>query len=301
MAKFFLKSFIFSSIFFLIVFVIEFNLAGILNSYVLKGNCLKDPAVELAILGSSQAYYGFNPALFSSHGCNLANSNQDFYYDNQLTNKYLSQTSNLKTVFLSVSYFSFEFKLVNTEESWRRFFYSRFLGLKDPIYSPLDLRNYSLIALYTPKNSLSYISQGFKVNLAADDKPNGWINAHQSNSSSDTKANALRHTSYMHPEFSGQNGKLLEQTIQLLKQKGVRVILITPPTTKKYYQNIDQQKYTTMQQNISYFTDKYSLTYLNYFQDNRFQDEDFVDRSDHLNSAGAAKLAKIIKEDLTKP
>lgn len=298
MAKFFLKSFIFSSIFFLIVFVIEFHLAGILNSYVLKGNCLKDPTVDLAILGSSQAYYGFNPALFSSHGCNLANSNQDFYYDNQLTEKYLKQTPNLKTVFLSVSYFSFEFKLVNTEESWRRFFYSRFLGLKDPIYSPLDLRNYSLIALYTPKNSLSYISQGFKVNLAADDKPNGWINAKQSDSSNDAKANAQRHTSYMNPQYTRQNEQLLEKTIQTLKQRGVRIILITPPTVADYYQNIDPQKYTAMQQDLSYFKDKYSLIYLNYFQDQRFKEDDFIDRSDHLNPAGAEKLARIIKADL---
>lgn len=286
------------------LYLIEAGLYAIPNSYSLKRDCVEKNISDLNLLifGSSQAYYDFDPVDFSPYSCNLANSNQDLYYDGKILDKYIGRAKNLRTVFITVSYFSLEFKLENTEEAWRKFFYYRFFGIKDQNFTPFDIRDYSLIALYTPQNSLSYILKGFNVNLAEGSTNMGWREVDEGDSSLESdsgKNSAIRQTGYMKEDLLPLNLSILDHMIQELVKRDIRVVLITPPTTRSYYENIDSKKYEVMQKNISDIVKKYSLTYLNYFKSEKFQNFDFVDNSDHLNTSGAIKFANIIKNDLS--
>jgi len=176
MKIFITKSFIFVAILVSILGIIEYRLRLIPNSYSVKRDCIENNASQLTYLnfGSSQAQFDLNPAIFDSHGCNMANSNQDFYYDNQLLHKYITTLPKLKTVIVPVTYFSLGFRLTDTDESWRQFFYWNFFQMKEenPIW---DIRQFSFIMLYSPRTALEFILHRFNVNLVSNNAPNGWF------------------------------------------------------------------------------------------------------------------------------
>ena len=158
MQKFLLKLLTVSILIISSLIFLEYQLAQIPNSYTLKKDCIENnlSQVDILILGSSQAYWSINPQPLSPHPCNLANSNQDLYYDYKLLDKYIDKLSHLKLVIISVSYFSLEFRLQNTDESWRKYFYQHFYDIptNDNIF---NIKNYSLIADYTPEKALEII------------------------------------------------------------------------------------------------------------------------------------------------
>lgn len=282
---------------------IEFRLSKVKNSYVLKRVCLEDniSRINLVVLGSSQVYYGIDPKILSEYSCNLANSNQDFYYDNQIALKYIDKMPNLKTVVIGVSYFSFEFDLTNTEEYWRKYFYQRFWQIYPRKQSNFDIRNYSLIAAYSPQTARKIIIPLFNINLIDNVTRSGWYTGQKNNISSykDVGFNdAHAHTDYMRSDLVSINKMLLEDTITNLQARYIQVILVTPPVSDAYFTAVDPKKYQLMQNTVLEITQKYQLQYLNYFQDERFNNNDFTDGSNHLNEQNAMKFSYILKGDI---
>ncbi|MBX4205986.1 hypothetical protein KW795_02205 [Candidatus Microgenomates bacterium] len=303
MKEFIVKSFLFCFIFLSLLLIIEKGLSTIPNSYSLKRNCVEQNInnVELLVFGSSEANYDINPELFGINGCNLANSNQDLYLDSQILDKYINRASNLKTVVIPVSYFSLEYRIENTEESWRKFFYYRFWDLTVNPKDRLDVKNFSLIALYTPENSRKYIFKGFKVNLTDNNTNKGWLNAKSEKANIEGisgKENANRHTVYMKDNLFDQNIYVLLGMIEKLKKRNVNIVLVTLPVSLEYYQNINQEKYSKMINKVKEISKDKKVPYLNYFQDKRFSKDDFIDNADHLNGTNAERFTRILKTDL---
>ncbi len=287
----------------ILVLILEYNLASVSNSYTLKRNCIeKDPAkVEMIILGSSQAHYDINPAAFFKNSCNLANSNQDIYYDHAILSKYINMMPNLKVAFIGISYFSLEFSLENTNEYWRKFFYQRFFDIPPAKPDPLDPRNYSLVASYDPETIRTLAMSGFRNNLLEYNTSVGWYDFPKIKRSQEKNAgqkNAQKHTSFMRPALIPKNTALLEDTISKLQSHGVKVVLITFPATASYYSSVDPVKYENLQKTVGKISEKLQIPYLNYLKDQRFNTDDFADNSDHLNETGSAKFIEIIKQDL---
>ncbi len=280
---------------------IEYETSQIPNSYNLKKNCVEKnlDKLELLILGNSQPYYDINPTIISRNSCNLANSNQDFYYDNKLLEMYLSRLNNLKTVIIPISYFSFSTRLEDGDEYWRKYFYSYFLNI-EPLKKDYDLKNYSLIALYTPKTTRGFILHGFKVNLVDNVTENGWFQAIKdlSKSSNNGVIRAHLHTKSMNQNIINFNQQILESTILKLRQRNIQVVLITTPASSNYYQNIDKDYYQKMQESVNAVSRKFNLYYLNYFKDQRFNEKSFADSSDHLTKNAAQQFSQILKNDL---
>lgn len=297
-----------SSIIFLIILavalvLIELNLSRVENSYTLKKDCLENNLnqVDLIVLGSSQAYYDIAPELFSKNGCNLANSNQDFYYDHQILSKYLDRLSGLKYAVISVSYFSLEFDLNNTEEYWRKYFYQRFLDIPPERSNALDLRNYSLIAAYRPETARKVLLPFYRTNLTLNNTASGWFRAPVSRGLPTDNAGSKRvkvHDSYMRSSLITANQQLLEQMIMKLKEKDIKVVLVTLPVSDNYFASINQGKYRRMQKVISEISNEYQIRYLDYFQDTRFKGEDFTDGSDHLDEPSALRFSEILFRDI---
>lgn len=299
MKKFLTESFFFVCILLSIILFIENSLAAIPNSYLLKRRCVEENIQSLKILvfGSSEAFYDINPSVFGTTSCNLANSNQDIYFDNQLLAKYIDAAPQLKMVVIPVSYFTLEYRLDSTEEYWRRFFYYRYFGIKNTNNNGSDIRNFSLIALYTPKNSRDYIAKKFKVDLAEDISPEGWFMAigKTAGESGDPKTNALRHTSYMRDELFEGNTKILTSMVDTLTARGIKIVLITLPVSKEYFQNIDKQKYQRMVERVTQISRAKGITYLNFAQSTAFLTSDFIDSSDHLNKDSAMRFSEMLR------
>lgn len=301
MKKQFKNSVLFLIILLSIFIVIEWYLATVKNSYILKRSCLeKDPKeIEMIVLGSSQVYYDIDPERFSKYSCNLANSNQDFYYDSQILAKHLNQLKNLKYAVIGVAYFSFEFDLNNTEEYWRKYFYKRFWDIP-PQKETWDLRSYSLIAAYQPENVRKIILPFYRMDLTVNNTNTGWFKAPKNTEVKEDAGfkRANIHKGYMKESLTLKNKQLLEGMIEDLQKRGVKVILVTPPVSKDYFTAIDSGKYQRMQDAISQITEKYQVKYLNYFRDERFKKEDFTDGSDHLDQESANRFSQILLQSI---
>lgn len=302
MKKFLLHSLLFCSIFLLVIFYIEYQLKNIPNSYTIKRNCLEEnlSAIKVINLGTSQAHYGINPSIIDEQSCNLANSNQDLYFDNQILAQYVDTLPNLQLVILPISYFSLEFKLADSDESWRKFFYYHFLDIKLADADLFDIKKYSYLALYSPKQTLEFMQQNFNISLIDHNTPNGWfkVGGKINNEVDKGKQRAALNTAQMNKKYLDENIKTLESSIQLLQQKNIKVVLVTLPVNKTYSENIDTNKYKKMTTMVDFISKKYDIAYLSYFNNNYFTEDDFYDNSDHLNSNGAIKFTKLFKNDI---
>lgn len=276
--------------------IIEKGLGSIQNSYTLKKRCIEKGLenIELLVFGNSEANYGINPEVINNKSCNVANSSQDLYFDNLILNKYIDDLPNLKTVIFPVSYFSLYYNLENTEEAWRKYFYSYFYGIKSKTNMATDIRNYSLTFLYTPTNSLKYITQGFKVNLTENNDERGFYRAIKK---TDGSGNAERQKSYIKEKYLAENIELINKSIEKLKNKNINTVFVMLPVSEAYFKQIDMDIYMKTDQILKLISDEKEVSYYNYIMGS-FKDEDFVDGADHLNEKAAKRFSEMLKLEI---
>jgi hypothetical protein len=303
MKKFLVKAVWFSTPLLLFLAYMEFKLGGVQNNYNFKKTCLENrlDSVEVLILGSSQAMYGINPEFFSTKAFNLSNASQSLYYDTRLALRYYERMPSLTHVIITVSYFSFDYQVIDGPEEWRDFYYSQFWNIKYPEVSNYDIRNYSRIALYRPDSSFLYLLQGFDVSLVRC-SPNGDLEM-------DTADNYLNisdslgyervrlHTTYSRKKHFNDNVSDLEFLVAQLKKRKIKPVIVTPPVFSTYYKFVDNAKVKENQEAISMICLKYNLEHHDYFKDSRFVQEDFFD-NDHLNFVGAEKFSRILDKEI---
>jgi hypothetical protein len=288
-----------------LVLWMEAGLAGIPNSYSFKKKNLekKLPDIELLIVGSSHAYFDIDPAWFRGNAYNMANASQSLYYDAKIIEKYLPEMKRLKKVLFAVTYFSFGFHLADSREDWRCFYYERYYGIPPGEKGGtgfLDLRKYSLTALYGGKESFKYMLKGFKVNLAEHVQPNGWYASTIPMGPINAEAGRKRVLSYnadMQMENYDRNYQRLDELFRLLRQKGIEPVIITPPVYRTCRDNLDPARVRKMEELIHSLCSRYKAHYFNYLADNRFILADFSD-NDHLNPQGAEKFTRILNEEI---
>jgi hypothetical protein len=303
MKRFLFKAVCFATPMLLFLAYMEFRLGEVENNYNFKKANLENrlDSIEVLILGSSQAMYGINPEFFSIKAFNLSNASQSLFYDTRLALKYYEQMPSLMHVIITVSYFSFDYQVIDGPEEWRDFYYSHFWGIKYPEANRYDIRNYSRIALYRPDSSFSYLLQGFDVNLVRC-SPNGDLEMdttdNQLNISDSLGFERVRlHTTYRSEKHFKDNVSDLEFLVAQLRKKNIKPVIVTPPVFSTYYKFADTNKVKKNQDAISRICLKYNLEHYDYFKDSRFVLEDFFD-NDHLNFVGAEKFSRILDEEI---
>lgn len=305
------KKFLFNILIFslpLVLFIVyfEYRLSLINNSYsFLKQNIesqLKD--INVLVLGNSQSSYGINPSLFKCKGFNLSNSSQDLYTDIMLLNYYLPELNNLKLVIFNISYFTLGYNNYDSDEKWRYYFYEKYWGLNYPKLNRFDLKNISLISLYTPQLSLYYATKNFNVNLAESFTESGWNNIDAKSDEENIqinditgKARFLSHKNLINNETRNSNLKLLEKTISKLNENNINIVFLTPPVYSTYYKNADPILLNEIRSDIENLCSGNKCKYISYFTDHRFTYKDFKN-NDHLNSIGAEKFSRIIDTEI---
>ena len=94
------------------------------------------------------------------------------------------------------------------------------------------------------------------------------------------------------------NIQILKQIIEHCQKRNIKIILITTPTYKSYYNNLDTIQLAQTIKNCDLIAEKYlNCKYINLLKDKRFQEEDFHD-ADHLSATGAKKLSSILNNYL---
>jgi hypothetical protein len=282
---------------------VEHELGSVPNGYSMKRERVERriPEIKILITGSSHSFYAIKPRALNQNAFSLAYISQDLFYDTRLLLKYVPRAPKLELVIIPISYFSLESKLRDTIEKWRCPFYHKFYGF--PAAEPLDVKNYSLIALYGASETQSLIFRRFRsrnTELIDDDggPPEGFRNSENSDLSSE--AALARHHSSMRPALVQENIDYLNEAVQVLKSRSVGVVFVTTPVYKSYYSHLNPAAYARMQDAIRSMSEQNGIQYHNYMEDLRFDESDFFD-CDHLNASGMAKFTKILKNEIVDP
>lgn len=276
------------------------------TSYSIKNDNLlaKAQKVEVLVLGSSHANFGINPQYMGDNVQNVANTSQDLYYDCKLLSKYLKYCPNVRVVVLPISYFSLYYSLCESPEKWRTDFYETILDIPKPILAesdPLDIRQYShLLLLEGPSKVLGELRSDDKVqiNEYGYQRPKSQLKDRDLKINHRAgKARVEFHHTIMHKKYLAPNIANIENIAAQLKSRKIRLVFVTTPVYKTYYENMSPRYYNEMVTSLSQLQRKYNARYLNYLADSRFQNEDFMD-NDHLNENGAKKFSRILYNDI---
>lgn len=294
---------------------VELGLNHIDSVYKLKPKYFESQAsdIEVLILGSSNAYFDFNPAYFSCSGYNFAINAQSPYYDLKIIEKYIDRMPKLKLVILPAIFYTLGTNLAETSNSWRTFFYSIYMGF--PIETTnlefhqklkriIDARNFSKIALFGD-NTYSYIQKRFseKVDIFISEK-NGWYDSTNipgpNYENTGGKEAAEAHSVSASKQFVDMNLQYWIKLIELLEKKGVSVAVVRAPEDKSYYSNLDKDKVEYVNLRLKDLSKKYNVEFLDYSADPNFSLADFTVMPDHMNPIGSKKFSKIINQDLIR-
>ncbi len=262
----------------------------------------KKSQIEILVMGNSHSNFGINPQYFGKEAFNFSNTSQGLYQDYRLLLKYLPECKNLKMVIIPISYFTLQSDLTKGSEAWRCAYYSLYLGVQtDTSLSKYDLRNYSALFLCDgPFNSVIRMRNSDKLSI----NKYGYQSPKKSELSIDKiindsagKKRVVSHDEYMHKSLIDFNIDTLDKMASELTKRNIKIIFVTTPVYKTYYQNITDCNYQLMINVIDLMVKKYSAVSCNYFYDNRFDISDFMD-NDHLYADGAKKFSEILRHDV---
>lgn len=287
---------------------LESELRQIDNQYKYKKSYLDKnaPNIDILILGSSHAYYDINPDYIDGTVFNAGAVSQSLDLDFAILNKYKEGLTELKSIVIPISYFSFYGQLKDSPEKWR---------MKDYVlYYDLDLtsslNDHFEILSIKPKNNLKKLYRAYTMSKNIRSYSSlGWGNNYLSKGPIDLelsgRATAARHSQ---EDITTQESKALfdngvnslVRILELAKEKNIEVLLFTPPSYESYVSNINEKQLNQVIDQIKKLNLLYPhCRYVNYLNDNEFNADDFYD-SDHLNHSGAKKLSTMLNQILSE-
>ena len=266
--------------------------------------------VEVLVLGSSHSVHGILPSLLGEPAFNLSGVSQSLYYDHALLAKYLIKMPSLKLVVCPVSYFSLEWQLDESIESWRCYYYRYEWGLPHrDWHMTWHARNFSGYCLCGSELGRKNILFGKIKDATTDfDLYGGWTNRpfvsdnlKDSGMGPHLPESAVvalkRHHSGMKQEQLPENAQILTDILRQVKYRGIGLVLVTLPVSRYYADGMNSGAYQRMQATLRQVTATDGVEYLNYTFDRRFSDADFYD-ADHLNALGAHKFSLILRDEV---
>ncbi len=247
----------------------------------------KDSIIHL-FLGSSHGMLGINTNFYKNcTAYNLCIGSQDLYYSYELYKKYADICHNLEYVYLTYSVFSAGYELQKTINSRFAYYYKKVFDInfkykphKTFLEKELNFLDKLTNDIYCPKGYTGYQESisPFNYDVAIKDVKSHLKHAFRNN---------------------GQEN-FVKEFAQLAKQKGHKLIVIIPPHSYeyKYYckkiANDIGVKYTDIFDSLYNQVNDFKI--LNFFNNNNFNNEDFMDW-EHLLPSGCLKLTKIILDE----
>ncbi len=302
MKSFIIQLLIFVSPLILGAIVMEVILRKIPNDYTYKYNYLtaNGGEIETLILGSSHAVYGVYPDSFSSSAFNAAHVSQTFHYDYVVLSQVMESLPNLKHLIIPVSYFSFRTSLDQSAESWR-------------------IKNYHLYYDCDScdqrwEHRLEIVNGTFSANLR---RAWNWVRNKQDEVHSDrlgygtkylnkpskdlAKTAAVAAQRHTHPsqELVKENQEDLDRMIQIARENGIEVVLLTMPGSTYYVELLEENQLAEMQAICLELATETNVSYVNLLEHSSFKDEDFRD-GDHLTLQGAVKVSQYLDDLITQ-
>jgi hypothetical protein len=299
------KLIVFSLPVILIFIIIEILLSVMPNDLSYKKQLLhsKADSIEILILGGSHTYYDLVPEQLNKKTFNLAYVSQSLELDYLLLNKYIDDLPHLKEVVLMVAYITYSQRWNEAEVNWRKYSYYKYYNIVPP-FGPKIQKYYPIIFTIPFKQALKKVNKFMKGEQLLTCDNTGWcFNYEKSpeprNFNLEASEAVLRH----------ENGSMdfqpgiacMNKIIELCKKRNIKILLISFPVRPEYIKYLNEAKFNKMISTSQGFSISYPLLrYYNCSQDPRMTEDDFYD-VDHLNSEGARKFTRLMKEEICKP
>ncbi|PKP24848.1 MAG: hypothetical protein CVU03_10630 [Bacteroidetes bacterium HGW-Bacteroidetes-2] len=302
MKKFYLKIGLFLVPVLLVWLALEVFYRTVETNYTFKSKTLVEnyTDIEVLIFSNSQAFYGINPNRFTQNAFSIANISQTLYFDQLLLEKHLDSLPNLKTIILTVSYFTLSLKDNTREDIWRKYFYNQQMDVEVPHISVFDPRKYSLSLSRKLKNSVETIQEyrKFGTLVSCDTKGFGKYLKPGSQTDTDVIGAMIAKKHEDHSLDFEINRNRLQQIIDRCKARNIQVVLVNTPVSRAYYRNLYPEKVEKIIATCNALALKNAnVHFLSFWNDTRFIDADMRD-ADHLKVEGAQKLSTILEEAL---
>ncbi|WP_143708939.1 hypothetical protein [[Flexibacter] sp. ATCC 35208] len=266
----------------------------LLEKHISQVNCL--------VMGSSHVLHGVNPEYLPSGAFNMGNLSQDLGTDIRIVKRYLNDMKNLHTVAFDIDYLTTFYSMTDRENKWRDYYYNYFMNL-DYTTSYNQLR--ASLHLLEP-GVVQYTLQGILLKMMHQRTEfimpmNTWGYSQRTFSKNINertgKKRAAAHSKLYSKAFYDQNLQIFRETLAMLHNRHIRVILFSTPVTDFYASNLDPRLVNLQEEFIHEVQQQYALEYGNFTHDKRFNLQDFSD-NDHLNNQGAVKFSKILCNEL---
>lgn len=245
--------------------------------------------VRTLVLGSSQTFYGVNPAFLGKGAYSLAQVSQTYRYDSYLLKHYAFP--HLRYVILPLSFFS----LYEDFESQNDYTYV----VRYRLYMDCNLHNRLSRAGFECLQKSAFLeklkSLWKQPQLEWDRNTGFGIYRFEGRKKQwDDASLKIKKDTYEKLGFIALNEAYLNEILQFCSQRDIKVLWITPPVSRSYYklENAKQkdQNRKVLRQTLKRWSE---VIYLDFEQDKRFSGEDFYDAT-HLNTNGAEKLARLL-------
>lgn len=288
----------------IVVIVMEILLQNIPNDYVFKKQYLDKHSseIETLVLGNSHSFYGIDPSFFSSNTFNASFPSQPLSYDFEILKNYQAKFKSLKTIVLPISVFSLFYDFEKSPEAWREKNYIIYYKF----HTAKSLKNYSEVLGGRVKiNLLRIISYYILGNPTVASSSLGWGRNYISVNAKDLvktgKVAALRHSGSFEEKDSlkikdifKENLVIMDSIVQWSSRRNIKLLLITPPGYKSYWQNLNKEQVNITIETIKKIAlENTNCVYLNLLRDSSFVAKDYYN-ADHLSEIGAKKLSKLI-------
>ena len=281
------------------VLILECALRNIPNDYGYKDSYLKDNAkdIEVLVLGSSHAYRGIIAENLSFNSFNVAYISQSLDLDVGLFEKYKQQLDNLKCLVINISYPSLFGKLSASKEDWRLKNYNIYYDFNETS----NPKNYSEVLSNTFDVNKTKIEEYYvkhKQSVSCTKYGDGYIESRKERANS-AKFAAIRHTNLASPYFKAHK-ESIKALINYTAQKGIQVVITTPPARVDYRSLLDSKQLLLMETFLDSITNNSTTVFrLNSLKSGLFVKGDFLD-ADHLNKSGAIKFTEQLNKLLNQ-
>ena len=254
-------------------------------------------SIEVLVLGSSQTWKAINPEYMTIKCAPLAHGGSAFNIDYLLFKKFVDKLPNLKIVMLESSYHTFdEYRDIKWNKNHLFWIYYGINNYGEHI----PISEYFLMTA-NPKAYTKRIWESSTFTELGQYNKYGYITSnHQTLETGHYDSTFLkkRHFNENIKNFA-ENKKLLNEIIEICKERKLEVVLFSPPKYYTYNKNYNSNKLARRDSLLSNFKKKNNIHIWNY--EKSFENDTKVFyNEDHLNYNGAKKITLEIDKKLKK-
>ena len=304
MKKFLITLASFGALLLLMCILIEVALLFRPNIYAYKAQYVEEHQkdIKVLLLGSSHIEEAVKPELVGDGVFNLAISARLMEYDAALAEKYVPKLDSLKVLVMPIDYTNFFFERQGDNPNTKtvtedltgtcRCMHTKYMGVREDgirYWSEiLNSRLNYMSRFWNNRQKLQECDSLGYVKLDIKDRLADW----------DYRAvpSLLDTTKVIDQEAYARIWNIYERVARQAQQKGVRLILITPPVYKTYQELIHPIVLNDMHQFAEKLHAKYPcVEYHEYLFNKDFLSDDFNDSS-HLTESGAIKFSNLLSQ-----